>query len=232
MRGRSESAQAMTTACHEGVNSTPELDPAVETVWRGTGTISTRCRGPGRFARPGTGRHTMPGTQGHHAVSRLRCSWPGAAVMCCTARRCRLCAADGIGVLGFFPGLSPEVMLSAIRWYVRGIYIPRAAATQRSRAGNHRGCRATADPEHAIDGLSRLLRTPDRVMRFCRKADEQTVERTWDQRGHRQTPWRRLPRAQRRNRLTVVAYRKLRDGNAPPAGHSGTPYVACGAGRS
>ena len=107
---------------------------------------------------------TMPGTQGHQHVSRLREQAPALPVIVLSGSEDvdLMRALIEIGVLGFIPkAYSPEVMLSAIRLVMAGgIYIPPLLLANAQAQGWQPGEAATPpaiDPARGIDGLRKLL---------------------------------------------------------------------------
>lgn len=106
---------------------------------------------------------TMPGTQGHQHVSRLRTQAPALPVIVLSGSE------DGdlmrslmeIGVLGFIPkAYSPEVMLSAIRLVLAGgIYIPPLLLANAQAQGWQPTEMAAppVEPARGIEALSKLL---------------------------------------------------------------------------
>ncbi|GHB96056.1 response regulator [Thermomonas carbonis] len=141
-----------------------ELDPAVETV------VAMNLDELDRM----TATHadsldlalvdiTMPGTQGHQHVSRLRAQAPALPVIVLSGSEDvdLMRSLMEIGVLGFIPkAYSPEVMLSAIRLVLAGgIYIPPLLLANAQAQGWQPAETAAPppDPTQAIDGLRRLL---------------------------------------------------------------------------
>ena len=106
---------------------------------------------------------TMPGTNGHHHVAKLRAQAPALPVIVLSGSEDvdLMRSLIDLGVLGFIPkAYSPDVMLSAIRLVLAGgIYIPplllanaQAQGWQPSEASP-----APADPSRSLDGLRNLL---------------------------------------------------------------------------
>ena len=107
---------------------------------------------------------TMPGTQGHQHVAKLRAQAPALLVIVLSGSEDAelMRSLIDLGVLGFIPkAYSPDVMLSAIRLVLAGgIYIPplllanaQAQGWQPDEAKPH----AASDPARSIDGLRNLL---------------------------------------------------------------------------
>ena len=107
---------------------------------------------------------TMPGTQGHQHVAKLRAQAPALPVIVLSGSEDAelMRSLIDLGVLGFIPkAYSPDVMLSAIRLVLAGgIYIPplllanaQAQGWQPAEAKPH----AATDPARSIDGLRNLL---------------------------------------------------------------------------
>ena len=108
---------------------------------------------------------TMPGTQGHAHVSRLREQAPALPVIVLSGSEDvdLMRSLMEIGVLGFIPkAYSPDVMLSAIRLVLAGgIYIPPLLLAN-AQAQGWQPAEAAApppaiDPARGIDGLRKLL---------------------------------------------------------------------------
>lgn len=108
---------------------------------------------------------TMPGTQGHEHVSRLRAQAPALPVIVLSGSEDvdLMRSLMEIGVLGFIPkAYSPDVMLSAIRLVLAGgIYIPPLLLAN-AQAQGWQPAEAAApaqpiDPARGIDGLRKLL---------------------------------------------------------------------------
>ncbi|HMT38167.1 MAG: response regulator transcription factor [Xanthomonadales bacterium] len=109
---------------------------------------------------------TMPGTQGHQHVARLREQAPALPVIVLSGSEDveLMRALMDLGVLGFIPkAYSPEVMLSAIRLVLAGgIYIPplllaNAQAQGWQPAATPAPPPPVADPARSVDGLRKLL---------------------------------------------------------------------------
>jgi DNA-binding NarL/FixJ family response regulator len=142
-----------------------ELDPAVETV------VAMNLDELDRMAEAHADSLdlalvdiTMPGTQGHQHVNRLRAQAPALPVIVLSGSEDvdLMRSLMEIGVLGFIPkAYSPEVMLSAIRLVLAGgIYIPPLLLANAQAQGWQPAEAATpspADPARGIDGLRKLL---------------------------------------------------------------------------
>ena len=106
---------------------------------------------------------TMPGTQGHQHVSRLRAQAPALPVIVLSGSEDAdlMRSLMEIGVLGFIPkAYSPEVMLSAIRLVMAGgIYIPPLllASAQAQGWQPAEAAPPSTDSGRGIDGLRKLL---------------------------------------------------------------------------
>ena len=106
---------------------------------------------------------TMPGTQGHQHVARLRAQAPALPVIVLSGSEDvdLMRALIDMGVLGFIPkAYSPDVMLSAIRLVLAGgIYIPPLLLANAQAQGWQPTETAPppANPSRAIDGLRNLL---------------------------------------------------------------------------
>ena len=138
-----------------------ELDPAVETV------VAMNLEELDRMVATHADSLdlalvdiTMPGTQGHQHVSRLRAQAPALPVIVLSGSEDvdLMRSLMEIGVLGFIPkAYSPEVMLSAIRLVLAGgIYIPPLLLANAQAQGWQPSAPA-APPAHPIDGLRKLL---------------------------------------------------------------------------
>ena len=141
-----------------------ELDPAVETV------VAMNLDELDRMASTHADSLdlalvdiTMPGTQGHQHVSRLRAQAPALPVIVLSGSEDvdLMRALIDMGVLGFIPkAYSPDVMLSAIRLVLAGgIYIPPLLLANAQAQGWQPAEVAPAPGEAArgIDGLRKLL---------------------------------------------------------------------------
>jgi len=106
---------------------------------------------------------TMPGTQGHQHVAKLRANAPALPVIVLSGSEDvdLMRSLIDLGVLGFIPkAYSPEVMLSAIRLVLAGgIYIPPLLLANAQAQGWQPDAAPppTADPGRSIDGLRNLL---------------------------------------------------------------------------
>ena len=142
-----------------------ELDPAVETV------VAMNIDELDRMATTHADSLdlalvdiTMPGTQGHQHVIRLRALAPALPVIVLSGSEDAdlMRSLMEIGVLGFIPkAYSPEVMLSAIRLVLAGgIYIPPlllASAQAQGWQPAEVAAPPPADAARGIDGLRKLL---------------------------------------------------------------------------
>ena len=142
-----------------------ELDPAVETV------VAMNLDELDRMAEAHADSLdlalvdiTMPGTQGHQHVNRLRAQAPALPVIVLSGSEDvdLMRSLMEIGVLGFIPkAYSPEVMLSAIRLVLAGgIYIPPLLLANAQAQGwqpAEAAAPSPADPARGIDGLRKLL---------------------------------------------------------------------------
>ena len=142
-----------------------ELDPAVETV------VAMNLEELDRMAETHADSLdlalvdiTMPGTQGHQHVNRLRAQAPALPVIVLSGSEDvdLMRSLMEIGVLGFIPkAYSPDVMLSAIRLVLAGgVYIPPLLLANAQAQGWQPAETATpppADQAHGIDGLRNLL---------------------------------------------------------------------------
>ena len=106
---------------------------------------------------------TMPGTNGHQHVARLRAQAPALPVIVLSGSEDveLMRSLIDLGVLGFIPkAYSPDVMLSAIRLVLAGgIYIPPLLLAN-AQAQGWQPSETPApkpDPSHSIDGLRSLL---------------------------------------------------------------------------
>jgi DNA-binding NarL/FixJ family response regulator len=106
---------------------------------------------------------TMPGTQGHQHVAKLRADAPALPVIVLSGSEDvdLMRSLIDLGVLGFIPkAYSPEVMLSAIRLVLAGgIYIPPLLlANAQAQGWQPEPVHApSADAGRSIDGLRSLL---------------------------------------------------------------------------
>ena len=106
---------------------------------------------------------TMPGTQGHQHVTRLRAQAPALPVIVLSGSEDvdLMRSLMEIGVLGFIPkAYSPEVMLSAIRLVMAGgVYIPPLLLANAQAQGwqPSEAAAPAADPARGIAGLRKLL---------------------------------------------------------------------------
>lgn len=108
---------------------------------------------------------TMPGTQGHLHVARLREQAPSLPVIVLSGSEDveLMRALMDLGVLGFIPkAYSPEVMLSAIRLVLAGgIYIPPLLLANAQAQGWQPTAAPAptpaANPARSLDGLRKLL---------------------------------------------------------------------------
>ena len=141
-----------------------ELDPAVETV------VAMNLEELDRMVASHADSLdlalvdiTMPGTQGHQHVSRLRAQAPALPVIVLSGSEDvdLMRSLMEIGVLGFIPkAYSPEVMLSAIRLVMAGgIYIPPLLLANAQAQGwqPSEAAAPPVDPARGIDGLRKLL---------------------------------------------------------------------------
>lgn len=141
-----------------------ELDPAVETV------VAMNLEELDRMAETHADSLdlalvdiTMPGTQGHQHVNRLRAQAPALPVIVLSGSEDvdLMRSLMEIGVLGFIPkAYSPDVMLSAIRLVLAGgVYIPPLLLANAQAQGWQPAETAPppADQAHGIDGLRNLL---------------------------------------------------------------------------
>ena len=106
---------------------------------------------------------TMPGTNGHHHVAKLRAQAPALPVIVLSGSEDvdLMRSLIDLGVLGFIPkAYSPDVMLSAIRLVLAGgIYIPPLLLANAQAQGwqPSEAPAAPADPARSLDGLRNLL---------------------------------------------------------------------------
>ena len=109
---------------------------------------------------------TMPGTQGHQHVAKLRAQAPALPVIVLSGSEDAelMRSLIDLGVLGFSPkAYSPDVMLSAIRLVLAGgIYIPPLLLTNAQAQGWQPAATPAppppvADPARSVDGLRKLL---------------------------------------------------------------------------
>ena len=106
---------------------------------------------------------TMPGTQGHQHVAKLRAQAPALPVIVLSGSEDvdLMRALIDLGVLGFIPkAYSPDVMLSAIRLVLAGgIYIPPLLLANAQAQGWQPDTPAAPahDAKRSIDGLRSLL---------------------------------------------------------------------------
>lgn len=141
-----------------------ELDPAVETV------VAMNLEELDRMVATHADSLdlalvdiTMPGTQGHQHVTRLRAQAPALPVIVLSGSEDvdLMRSLMEIGVLGFIPkAYSPEVMLSAIRLVMAGgVYIPPLLLANAQAQGwqPSEAAAPPADPARGIDGLRKLL---------------------------------------------------------------------------
>ena len=143
-----------------------ELDPAVETV------VAMNLDELDRMAATHADSLdlalvdiTMPGTQGHQHVNRLRAQAPALPVIVLSGSEDvdLMRSLMEIGVLGFIPkAYSPDVMLSAIRLVLAGgIYIPPLllanAQAQGWQPAEVAPAPAPGEAARGIDGLRKLL---------------------------------------------------------------------------
>ena len=143
-----------------------ELDPAVETV------VAMNLDELDRMASTHADSLdlalvdiTMPGTQGHQHVNRLRAQAPALPVIVLSGSEDvdLMRSLMEIGVLGFIPkAYSPDVMLSAIRLVLAGgIYIPPLllanAQAQGWQPAEVAPAPAPGEAARGIDGLRKLL---------------------------------------------------------------------------
>lgn len=145
-----------------------ELDPAVETV------VAMNLDELDRMASTHADSLdlalvdiTMPGTQGHQHVNRLRAQAPALPVIVLSGSEDvdLMRSLMEIGVLGFIPkAYSPDVMLSAIRLVLAGgIYIPPLLLANAQAQGWQPAevapapAPAPGEAARGIDGLRKLL---------------------------------------------------------------------------
>lgn len=106
---------------------------------------------------------TMPGTQGHQHVAKLRAQAPALPVIVLSGSEDvdLMRALIDLGVLGFIPkAYSPDVMLSAIRLVLAGgIYIPPLLLANAQAQGWQPAetPHPTGDSTRSVDGLRNLL---------------------------------------------------------------------------
>ena len=106
---------------------------------------------------------TMPGTNGHQHVARLRAQAPALPVIVLSGSEDveLMRSLIDLGVLGFIPkAYSPDVMLSAIRLVLAGgIYIPPLLLANAQAQGwqPDTPTAPVADANRSIDGLRNLL---------------------------------------------------------------------------
>lgn len=143
-----------------------ELDPAVETVVAmNLDELDRMTEAHADSLDLALVDITMPGTQGHQHVNRLRAQAPALPVIVLSGSEDvdLMRSLMEIGVLGFIPkAYSPEVMLSAIRLVLAGgIYIPPLLLANAQAQGWQPAESApppvAVDPARAIDGLRALL---------------------------------------------------------------------------
>ena len=149
----------------EGVKTKlAELDPGVETVVAmNLEELEQAVGGHADTLDLALVDITMPGTQGHEHVARLRADAPALPVIVLSGSEDAelMRSLLELGVLGFIPkAYSPDVMLSAIRLVLAGgVYIPplllaQAQEWQPSEPANRA---APAERPPSIDGLRSLL---------------------------------------------------------------------------
>lgn len=105
---------------------------------------------------------TMPGTQGHQHVAKLRTQAPALPVIVLSGSEDvdLMRSLIDLGVLGFIPkAYSPDVMLSAIRLVLAGgIYIPPLLlANAQAQGWQPTETPAATDSNRSVDGLRTLL---------------------------------------------------------------------------
>ena len=104
---------------------------------------------------------TMPGTNGHQHVARLRAQAPALPVIVLSGSEDveLMRSLIDLGVLGFIPkAYSPDVMLSAIRLVLAGgIYIPPLLLANAQAQGWQPSEAPAGDPSRSLDGLRNLL---------------------------------------------------------------------------
>ena len=107
---------------------------------------------------------TMPGTNGHQHVARLRAQAPALPVIVLSGSEDvdLMRSLIDLGVLGFIPkAYSPDVMLSAIRLVLAGgIYIPPLLLANAQAQGwqpSEAPAAPAGDPARSLDGLRNLL---------------------------------------------------------------------------
>ena len=106
---------------------------------------------------------TMPGTNGHQHVAKLRADAPALPVIVLSGSEDveLMRSLIDLGVLGFIPkAYSPDVMLSAIRLVLAGgIYIPPLLLANAQAQGWQPSETPAPKPDstHSIDGLRNLL---------------------------------------------------------------------------
>ena len=104
---------------------------------------------------------TMPGTQGHQHVAKLRAQAPALPVIVLSGSEdaALMRSLIDLGVLGFIPkAYSPDVMLSAIRLVLAGgIYIPPLLLANAQAQGWQPSEAPAGDATRSVDGLRNLL---------------------------------------------------------------------------